>query len=66
MRDDATTVLLYYNLSTVLTLFLCVLSLYVALVVLVLGGSLVVIDPDFMSGSSASRPPSPVMSIWPG
>lgn len=50
MRDDATTVLLYSNLSTVLTLFLCVLSLYVALVVLILGGSLVVIDPDFMSG----------------
>ncbi len=41
-------VLLYYNLSTVLTLFLCVLALYLALFVVILGASLVVIDPDFM------------------
>lgn len=40
-------VLLYYNLSTVLTLFLCVIALYLALFVVILAASLVVIDPDF-------------------
>lgn len=49
VQDDPTTVLVYYNLSTVLTLFLCVLALYLALAALILGASLVVIDPDFMS-----------------
>ena len=41
-------VLVYYNLSTVLTLFLCVLALYLTLFVLILAAGLVVIDPDFM------------------
>lgn len=38
-----------YNLSTVLTLFLCVLALYVALVVVILTGTLIVIAPEYMS-----------------
>lgn len=42
-------VFLYYNLSTLLTLFLCVLALYLALFVVILGASLVVIDPDYMT-----------------
>jgi len=44
----ARTVLLY-NLSTILTMVVCVLALYVALVALILGGSLVVISPDYMA-----------------
>lgn len=47
-REDPTTVHLYYNLSTVLTLFLCVLGLYVTMVVLIFLAGLVVIDPDYM------------------
>ncbi|MFC7455714.1 hypothetical protein ACFQS2_00785 [Brachybacterium sp. GCM10030267] len=46
---DRTMVLLYYNLSTVLTIFLCVLGLYLSLVVLILCASLVIISPDFMA-----------------
>ncbi|MBB5832992.1 hypothetical protein [Brachybacterium aquaticum] len=42
-------VFVYYNLSTLLTLFLCVLALYLALFVVILGASLVVIDPDYMT-----------------
>ncbi|EWS82295.1 hypothetical protein BF93_11795 [Brachybacterium phenoliresistens] len=38
-----------YNVSTLLTLFLCVLALYVALVVLILLAGLVVIAPSFMA-----------------
>lgn len=41
--------MLLYNLSTVLTLLLCVLALYALLVVLILLAGLIVIDPDFMS-----------------
>lgn len=37
-----------YNLSTLLTLVFCVVSLYVLLVVLIFLGAVVVIDPDFM------------------
>lgn len=48
-RTAATEVFLYYNLSTVLTLFLVVLGLYLALFVVILAASLVVIDPDFMA-----------------
>lgn len=42
-------VVLLYNLSTVLTIALCVLWLYVMLVVLILLGGLIVIDPDYMA-----------------
>lgn len=42
-------VVLLYNLSTVVTLFLCVFVLYAALLLLILGGSLVIIDPEFMT-----------------
>ncbi len=38
-----------YNLSTVATLFVCVLTLYVVLAAMILLGSLVVITPRFMS-----------------
>lgn len=49
-RDtNPTELFLYYNLSTVVTLFLAVFGLYVALVVVILAAGLVVIDPDFMS-----------------
>lgn len=49
VQDNATAVLVYYNLSTVLTLFLCVLALYLALFAMILGASLVMIDPGFMA-----------------
>ncbi|GAB2552203.1 hypothetical protein [Leucobacter ruminantium] len=42
-------VILLYNLSTVLTLVLCVVALYVSLTVIILLSALIVIDPDFMS-----------------
>lgn len=42
------TVVLLYNLSTIVTLVLCMLLLYLSLVLLILGGALVVIDPSFM------------------
>ena len=48
-HTDPTEVFLYYNLSTVLTLSLVVLGLYLALFVVILAASLVVIDPDFMT-----------------
>lgn len=44
------TVVLLYNMSTLLTIAICMLALYACLVILILIGSLVVIDPDFMSG----------------
>ncbi|MFC0674350.1 hypothetical protein [Brachybacterium hainanense] len=42
-------VAMLYNLSTLATLFLCVLALYVVLVVLILISGAIVIDPSFMS-----------------
>jgi hypothetical protein len=48
-RAGPTEVFLYYNLSTLVTLFLCVLALYCALFVVILGASLVVIDPGYMA-----------------
>ncbi|MGR6091549.1 hypothetical protein ACU4IU_13380 [Brevibacterium sp. CSND-B09] len=42
-------VVFYYNLSTVLTLIVCVTGLYALLVVGILAGSLIVIDPEFMA-----------------
>lgn len=49
VRERLAPVVLYYNLSTVLTLLLCVVCLYVLLVAGILVGSLIVIDPEFMS-----------------
>lgn len=49
VRERLAPVVLYYNLSTVLTLFLCVVALYCSLVAGILLGGLIVIDPDFMS-----------------
>lgn len=48
-RAGPTEVFVYYNLSTVVTLFLVVLGLYLTLFVVILGASLVVIDPGFMA-----------------
>lgn len=49
--ETRTRVELLYNLSTVLTMLLCVGALYLVLALLILLGGLVVIDPDFMSGT---------------
>lgn len=48
-RAGPTEVLVYYNLSTVVTLLLVVLGLYLALFLVIFAASLVVIDPDFMA-----------------
>lgn len=48
-RDSLATVVMYYNLSTVLTLLITVLALYAGLVGLILLGGLIVIDPEFMT-----------------
>lgn len=48
-QQSLSRVVLLYNLSTVLTLALCMLALYVSLVLLILAGALIVIDPGFMS-----------------
>ena len=42
-------VVFYYNLSTVLTLIICVTGLYALLVIGILAGGLIVIDPEFMA-----------------
>lgn len=42
-------VVLYYNLSTVLTLLICVALLYALLVCAILLGGLIIIDPGFMA-----------------
>ncbi|WP_432790823.1 hypothetical protein QYM46_03125 [Brevibacterium sp. K11IcPPYGO002] len=47
--DSLATVVMYYNLSTVLTLLITVLALYAGLVGLILLGGLIVIDPEFMT-----------------
>ncbi|SMY04455.1 hypothetical protein [Brevibacterium sp. FME37] len=49
VRGRRAQVVFYYNLSTVLTLIICVGALYVLLVAGILVGSLIVIDPDFMA-----------------
>lgn len=47
-RDNLARVVLLYNLSTVVTLLLCVLALYGALVLLILAGGMIVIAPEYM------------------
>lgn len=49
VSERLATVVMYYNLSTVLTLLITVIALYATLVVLILLGGLVVIDPEFMT-----------------
>ncbi|MGJ5724094.1 hypothetical protein ACSBQT_06945 [Brevibacterium sp. H602] len=49
VNERLSTVVMYYNLSTVLTLLITVIVLYATLVVLILLGGLVVIDPAFMT-----------------
>ncbi|MDN5655056.1 MAG: hypothetical protein L0G46_08230, partial [Kocuria sp.] len=48
VSEGLATVVMYYNLSTVLTLLVTVLALYATLGILILLGGLVVIDPEFM------------------
>lgn len=48
-------VVFYYNLSTVLTLTICVTVLYTLLVIGILAGGLIVIDPEFMA-QTINRP----------
>ncbi len=55
VNERLTQVVFYYNLSTVLTLLVCVAALYGALVVGILAGGLIVIDPDFMA-QTINRP----------
>lgn len=47
-RENLASVVMLYNLSTVVTLLVCVVGLYLALVALILLGSLVVIDPEYL------------------
>ncbi|GAA1847232.1 hypothetical protein [Brevibacterium marinum] len=49
VNERLATVVMYYNLSTVLTLLTTVIVLYLALVALILLGGGVVIDPEFMT-----------------
>ncbi|WP_164743210.1 hypothetical protein [Brevibacterium aurantiacum] len=49
VSERLATVVMYYNLSTVLTLLITVIALYATLVILILLGGLVVIDPEFMT-----------------
>jgi hypothetical protein len=49
VKERLAQVVFYYNLSTVLTLLICVAALYACLVIGILIGSLVIIDPDFMA-----------------
>lgn len=49
VNERLTQVVFYYNLSTVLTLLICVAALYICLVIGILAGSLVIIDPEFMA-----------------
>jgi len=48
-NDSLATVVMYYNLSTVLTLLITVVALYAGLVGLILLGGLIVIDPEFLT-----------------
>ncbi|WP_328698840.1 hypothetical protein [Brevibacterium rongguiense] len=48
-RESLASVVFYYNVSTVITLLVCVLALFAALGALILGGSLVVIDVRYMA-----------------
>ena len=49
VNERLSQVVFYYNLSTVLTLLICVAALYACLVIGILAGSLVIIDPEFMA-----------------
>ena len=55
VKERLAQVVFYYNLSTVLTLIVCVAGLYALLVVGILAGGLIVIDPDFMA-QTINRP----------
>ncbi|WP_343068450.1 hypothetical protein [Brachybacterium halotolerans] len=48
-RSSLARVVLLYNLSTVMTLLVCVVALYLALVLLILAGGLIAISPDYMA-----------------
>lgn len=50
-------VVFYYNLSTVLTLIICVTGLYALLVIGILAGGLIVIDPEVMALTTTGPKP---------
>lgn len=50
-------VVFYYNLSTVLTLIICVTGLCALLVIGILAGGLIVIDPEFMALTTTGPKP---------
>lgn len=54
VHERLTRVVVLYNFSTVLTLLVCVVALYLALVVMIFAGGLIIIDPGFMSTLLAS------------
>ena len=56
VREHLGPVVMLYNLSTVVTLCMCVLALYVTLFLLILLGGLIVIDPDFMASVLGRQP----------
>ena len=49
VNEHLAQVVFYYNLSTVLTLTISVTGLYALLVIGILAGGLIVIDPEFMA-----------------
>ena len=55
-RENLARVVLLYNLSTVVTLVLCVIVLYTALVLLILAGGLIVIAPEYMEDVTEQPP----------
>lgn len=55
-RENLARVVLLYNLSTVVTLLLCVLALYTTLALLILAGSVIVIAPEYMEAITEKPP----------
>ncbi|MEE1650746.1 hypothetical protein V1260_08060 [Brachybacterium sp. J144] len=55
-RSSLARVVLLYNLSTVMTLLVCVAALYLALVLVILIGGLIVISPEYMTEIIGEEP----------
>lgn len=56
LRASLARTVLLYNLSTILTMALCVAALYLALVLLILAGGLIVIAPAYMADIIGEHP----------